>query len=123
MRKDSRSKLQSKSVKGEPSHLSHALSQLIMLKGLARVRSENQTQEIWIKVCDPEYARQTRAIGIKAGVLNVAVASSALLGELVSFHKETILQQLQEQAPHLRIKDLKFKIQGDLFQHEGRQST
>ncbi len=120
MRKDSRSKSQAKSVKGEPSHLSHALSQLITMKGLARVRSENQTQEIWSKVCDPEYARQTRAIGIKGGVLNVAVSNSALLGELVSFHKATLLQHLQEQAPHLRIKDLKFKIQGDLSPNKGR---
>ena len=111
------------SIQSEPMHFSHALSQLIVMKGLARVRSESQVQDIWNRVCDPDAARQTRAMGIKNGVLHVGVSNSALLGELVAFHRERLLADLNRAAPQLRIQEIKFKVKGDLTPAKGTSET
>ncbi|MEX1231807.1 MAG: DUF721 domain-containing protein [Planctomycetaceae bacterium] len=104
-------------------HFSHALSQLIVMKGLARVRSESQVHDIWNRICDQEYAAQTRATGIKNGVLHVGVSNSALLSELVAFHREELLQKINQQAPQLKIKEIKFKVKGDLLRAKGTSET
>jgi hypothetical protein len=46
--------------------------------------------------------------------LQVAVTSSALLSELVSFHQQQLLERLRQEYPHLQIKGLKFRLRGDL---------
>ncbi|MEX0725663.1 MAG: DUF721 domain-containing protein [Planctomycetaceae bacterium] len=110
-------------IKSEPMHFSHALSQLIVMKGLARSRSESQIQDLWNKVCDAECASQSRATGIKNGVLHVGVSNSALLSELVAFHREELLQKINQQAPQLKIKEIKFKVKGDLLRAKGTSET
>ncbi|MDA0832582.1 MAG: DUF721 domain-containing protein [Planctomycetota bacterium] len=111
------------SLKSEPTHFSHALSQLILMKGLARSRSESQVQDVWMKVCDPECASQSRAMGIRNNVLHVGVSNAALLSELVAFHREHLLDELRRQAPQLKIKDIKFKVKGDLLHPKGTSET
>lgn len=111
------------SIQSEPMHFSHALSQLIVMKGLARVRSESQIQDIWNNVCDPDAAKQTRAMGIKNGVLHIGVSNSALLSELVAFHRDQLLADLNLQAPQLRIKEIKFRVKGDLTPAKGTNET
>jgi hypothetical protein len=43
-------------------------------------------------------------------VLQIGVGNSTLLGELVSFHRFSILSYLQEKHADLKIRDLKFKL-------------
>ena len=95
---------------GEPQHLSQVLSQLISLRGLARVRGDAQLAEIWKTAAGPQIAAQTRVLGIQRGVLQVGVSNSSLLSELVSFHRFTILDALKREHPHLKIRDLKFRL-------------
>ena len=48
------------------------------------------------------------------GVLQISVGSSAVLNELAGFHKQTLLENLQQQFSHLKIREIKFKLKTDL---------
>lgn len=98
----------------EPQHLSHALSDLIARRGLARVRGARQLDDIWREVAGDKIATHSKAIAVNRGILQIGVASSALLGELASFHKLSLLQTLQERHPQLKVRDLKFRLKSDL---------
>ena len=97
-----------------PQHLSQAISELIALRGLARSRGDAQLAEIWKQVAGDKLAEQTRVLGIKRGVLQVAVANAPLLSELSSFHKFSLLETLQSRHAGLKLRDLKFHLNGDL---------
>ncbi len=94
--------------------LGDVLSQLFALRGYGRVRGDRQLHDVWREVAGEQIASQTRVAGIRNGVLQVGVASSALLSELAAFHKFSLLERLQAEHASLRIKDLKFKLRGDL---------
>lgn len=98
----------------EPHALGDVLSQLFALRGYGRVRGDRQLHDIWREVAGEMIARQTRVSGVKNGVLQVGVANSALLSELASFHKFSLLERLQADHPQLRLRDIKFKLRGDL---------
>ena len=97
-----------------PTHLSQALSELIALRGLARVRGESQLADVWKEVAGPHIAQNTRVIGINRGTLQIAVTNAPLLSELASFHKSSLLQTLQTRHADLKIRDLKFRLRGEL---------
>ncbi len=98
----------------EPQPLAVALSELIARRGLARIRGESQLAEIWAKSIDEHWRDRTRVLGIRRGVLQVAVANAPLRSELQAFHKATILSTLKKTAPQLRIRDIRFQLKGDL---------
>jgi predicted nucleic acid-binding Zn ribbon protein len=102
------------SSRKEPAALGDVLSQLFVLRGYGRVRGDRQLREIWSEVAGEVIARQTRVAGIKNGVLQVGVGSSALLSELAAFHKPSLLERLQAEQPQLNVRDIKFKLRGDL---------
>ena len=95
----------------EPEKLSKTLSQLITLRGWARVGADQQLIDNWKQVAGEQVARNTRVIELKRGTLHIAVFTSPLLSELVSFHQKRLLKQMQSEHPHLKIKTLKFKLQ------------
>ena len=97
-----------------PSPLGQALSQLIALRGLARVRGEPQLAAVWAEIAGPAIAPHTKVMGINRGVLQVAVSSAALLSELASFHKASLLSAFKEKQGHLKVRDMKFRLKGDL---------
>ena len=94
----------------EPQQLGKVLSELIALKGLARVQGTQQLQQAWKAAAGDEIAKCSTVIGISRGVLQIGVSNTGLLSELASFHKQTLLATLQQQQPHLKIKDLKFRL-------------
>ena len=97
-------------ISGDPVPLGDALSQLFATRGYGRVQGDRQLREVWRQVAGDEIAAQTRVGGIKSGVLQVTVTSSALLGELVSFLKSDILKKLKHEHAELRVRDIKFRI-------------
>jgi len=99
-----------KPIKDVPA-LGSVLSQVIAMRGIGRIRGDRQLTDAWQAVAGPEIAAGSRPTVMKNGVLQVLVTSSALLGELVSFHKATILAKLQAEQPHLKVRDLKFRLQ------------
>lgn len=101
----------------EPQHVGKVISELIALKGLARVHSIEQLQQAWKSVAGDDIGRQSRVIELNRGVLQVGVSNSAVLNELAGFHKLSMLEQLQQQFPHLKIRDLKFRLKTELKPH------
>lgn len=97
-----------------PEHLSRALSDLIALRGLAGVRGQAQLNADWNEVAGETFAAQTKVLGVKRGVLNIGVSNSALLSELASFHKITLIEKLRERRPDLHLRDVKFRLNGQL---------
>jgi hypothetical protein len=98
----------------DPQPLSRAISDLVALRGWARVRGDSQMQEAWNEVAGPAVASRTRARLIKRGVLQVGVGNAPLLSELVSFHRGQLVERLAERNPELRIKDIKFQLDSDV---------
>ena len=97
-----------------PLHLSQALSELVALRGLARVQSGSQLEAAWNNTAGAAIASATRVQGIRRGVMQVAVGNAPLLGELASFHKKTLLEAFRKDHPHLKVRDLKFVLKGDI---------
>lgn len=102
------------SAASEPVHLSKALSELISVRGLARVRGDEQLREIWNRMAGESISAQTKVMGIRNGILQIGVANSAMLGELVSYHRHALLRCLQQDHAYLRIRELKFRLKGNL---------
>jgi predicted nucleic acid-binding Zn ribbon protein len=98
----------------DPHHIGKVLSEFIALKGLARVHGSEQLQQAWRTVVSDDVGRRSRVMELTRGVLQVSVGSSALLNELAGFHKQTILENLQGQFAHLKIRDIKFKLKTEL---------
>ena len=91
--------------------LGDVLSKVIALRGIGRIRGDRQMSDVWKSVAGPEMAAGSRPTNFRNGVLQILVTSSTLLGELVSFHKATILARIKAEHPGLKVRDLKFKLQ------------
>jgi len=98
----------------EPQHVRKVLAELIALKGLARIHGTAQLQQAWQTVAGDEIGSKSRVLEFNRGVLSVGVSNSAVLNELAGFHKQTLLQQIQQQFAHLKIRDIKFRLKTDL---------
>jgi predicted nucleic acid-binding Zn ribbon protein len=94
----------------QPVPLGEALSQLIALRGYARMQGHSQLVSAWRQVCDEEWANYTRAIKVQRGVLQVAVTGAPLLSQLTNFRRADLVKQLASVAPNLKITDIKFKL-------------
>lgn len=98
----------------EPNSLGDVLSQLFAQRGYGRARGEAQLHALWNEIVGEELAGRTRVMMLKNGVLHVGVASSALLSELASFRKGELMEQLHAALGRRKIRDLKFRLRGDL---------
>jgi hypothetical protein len=97
-----------------PDRLSQAVTDLIALRGWARVRGDAQLAEAWERIAGASVASGTKVVGIRRGVLQVAVGNSPLLSELAAYQKETLLEAFSRDHPELKIRDLKFVMRGNL---------
>src|SRR5205807_1392985 len=97
-----------------PQRLSLALNELIAFRGYAQVRGDAQLQSAWCDAAGSTIARQTRAVAIRRGVLHVSVAHAPLLSELAGYYRHTILEKLIELHAHLKVRDLKFKLDSSI---------
>jgi len=96
----------------QPQRLADAITHLINVRGLARSRGREQLEQIWGEIAGSAIAGRTQVTGIKRGVLHVAVANAAMLQELVSFHRESLLREINERHASLGIRELKFRLRG-----------
>ena len=97
-----------------PRQLSESLSEIVAFRGLARIEGDNQLAAIWNEVAGERIAKSTRVIAVKRGVLNIGVRSAPLMSELAAFQKTHLLETLQQQHSDLKIRDLKFVLQGHM---------
>ena len=99
-------------VSRDPLPLSVALSELIAIRGFARVRSDRELEMAWKQVAGAELSTQTRPQRVSRGTLTIAVENAPLLNELASFQGPELLQRIKQNYPHLKIQSLKFKLSG-----------
>ena len=91
-----------------PERLSQAVTELIALRGWAQMQGQARLSEAWRAAAGDSVAAATKVIGVRRGVLQVAVGNSPLLSELAAFHKRSLLESLSKAFPELKIRDLKF---------------
>ncbi len=93
----------------EPRHIGDVLSQLIARRGYARVQSAGAFAEAWRQAVGERFAKSTRALAVKRGVLEVLVGNSTLAQEL-GFEKKNLVRKLTGLLPDEKIHDLKFRV-------------
>lgn len=99
---------------GDPQSLGSALSQLFALKGYANEKGNAQLADCWKEVAGEKVSSRTTVLGVHRGVLQVGVSSAAMMGELASFHRLRLIEELQTRYPDLKLKGIKFRLRGDL---------
>lgn len=93
-----------------PQALGDVVSRLCALRGYGRPQGEQQLAEMWNRVAGEQVANQTRVLGLRNGVLQIGVGSAALLSELASFHRHSLLDSIQREELGRKIRDIKFKL-------------
>lgn len=96
----------------EPSPLSAALTELIALRGYARVEEHRHYHAAWKAVTHADWAARTKVARVSRGQMTIEVDNGPLLSELTGFHAAELLQRLQQDHPQLKIKGLKFRLTG-----------
>jgi hypothetical protein len=94
----------------DPLPLAAALAELIAVRGYARRQASSDLETAWQAAAGPEWSGRTRAAKVTRGVLIVDVTSSSALSELTAFHGPALTLAVQQQAPQLRIKSIKFRL-------------
>jgi hypothetical protein len=98
----------------KPSHgpraLSDILGELFTVRGYSRLQARQQLEDAWNKAVGEPMCCQTQLGEVRRGVLNVTVAHSTLLEELVAFRKPALLTALRCNAPATLIHDIRFQV-------------
>jgi predicted nucleic acid-binding Zn ribbon protein len=92
-----------------PEPLGEILARLFTSKGWGRQSERRRLETAWAAAAGPEVAGRTRVGSLRRGVLEVEVGSGALLHELASFHKRSLLEGLKKQLPGTPLRDIKFR--------------
>jgi len=95
----------------EPHAIGDLLASFIATTPAGRALAREALEEGWREAVGPEVASATRVRGMRDGVLGVDVASSALLQELSTFYRSSILAALKKSTGALReVRDVSFKL-------------
>ena len=93
-----------------PRSLSDILGEMFTVRGYGRLWARQELENAWNTAVGEPHCRQTRVGDVRHGVLNVTVAHSALLDELVAFRKAALLASLKWSAPGTAIHDIRFRF-------------
>jgi Dna[CI] antecedent, DciA len=93
-----------------PRPLSEILGDLFTVRGYGRLLARQELEDAWNAAVGEPWCRQTRLGEVRRGVLNVTVAHSTLLEELVAFRKPALLEALRAGAPATTIHDIRFRV-------------
>ncbi|MCI0700896.1 MAG: DUF721 domain-containing protein [Planctomycetia bacterium] len=92
-----------------PENLADILGRMFASRGWGRKNDRLRLEAAWAEVAGPELLRDTQVLGIKRGVLEIAVRNAVLLQELTQFHKRGLLTKLRVALPGVTLTDLKFR--------------
>jgi predicted nucleic acid-binding Zn ribbon protein len=92
-----------------PERIGNILSELMARRGYARVQSAAEYDAAWSEAAGPLAAQYSRVGGLRRGRLEVVVANSTLVQELV-FQKPALLKDLARLLPEQGIEDLRFRV-------------
>ncbi len=93
----------------EPQHIGSVLAELMARRGFARVQSAAACEAAWNEAAGPLAARYSRAGEVRRGRLEVVVANSTMMQELM-FQKPQLLESLRRLLPDEEIDDLRFRV-------------
>ncbi len=92
-----------------PQAIGDVLAELMARRGFNRVEAAEVLETAWVKAAGTLAAKYTRVAGIRRGKLEVVVANSTLMQELV-FQKAALRKTLSEELPDEQIQDLRFRV-------------
>ena len=92
-----------------PENLADILGRLFTSRGWGRKNDRLRLESAWATAAGAELLRDTQVLGMKRGVLEVAVRNAVLLQELTQFHKRGLLTKLRAAMPGVALTDLKFR--------------
>jgi predicted nucleic acid-binding Zn ribbon protein len=99
----------SESSRDGPENLADILGRLFTSRGWGRKNDRLRLESAWVSAAGAELLKDTQVLGIKRGVLEVAVRNAVLLQELTQFHKRGLLTKLRAAMPGVILTDLKFR--------------
>jgi predicted nucleic acid-binding Zn ribbon protein len=92
-----------------PQAIGNILSELMARRGFARVQSGAAYEAAWREAAGTLVAEYTRVGALRRGKLEVVVANSTLMQELL-FQKSDLLKNLTQLLPDEGIQDLRFRL-------------
>src|SRR3954471_3448569 len=92
-----------------PEPIKEVLARLFTARGWGRRQGRLHLERAWAEAVGPEFARHTRVVALRRGVLEVEVANAVLLQELSHFHKKRLLQLLRGRLSGTTLNDLRFR--------------
>src|SRR5580700_10107282 len=98
-----------KSIDKGPENMGEILSRLFTARGWGRRQERRSLEDAWSYAIGPEGIKQTRVCALRRGVLEVTVASAALMQELASYQKRRLLTELRRRLPGTTLTDLRFR--------------
>lgn len=92
-----------------PENLSDILGRLFTSRGWGRKNDRLRLESAWATAAGEALMKDTAVLGMKRGVLEVAVRNAVLMSELTQFHKRGLLAKLRAAMPGVTLTDLKFR--------------
>jgi predicted nucleic acid-binding Zn ribbon protein len=92
-----------------PENLADILGRLFTSRGWGRKNDRLRLESAWAGAIGDDIRKDTQVLGMKRGVLEVAVRNAVLLQELTQFHKRSLLTKLRAAMPGVTLTDLKFR--------------
>jgi predicted nucleic acid-binding Zn ribbon protein len=92
-----------------PEKVGDVLGRLFTSRGWGRKNDRLRLESAWAAAAGEELLKDTAVLGMRRGVLEVAVRNATLMSELTNFHKRTLLTKLRAAMPGVTLTDLKFR--------------
>ena len=92
-----------------PEKVGDVLGRLFTSRGWGRKNDRVRLEAAWAEAAGAEWAKSTRLLGLKRGVLEVEVKSAVLMSELAQYHKRGLLAKLRKLLPGVTLSDIKFR--------------
>ncbi len=92
-----------------PENLSDILGRLFTSRGWGRKNDRLRLESAWAAAAGEVLLKDTAVLGMRRGVLEVAVRNATLMAELTNFHKRGLLTKLRTAMPGVTLTDLKFR--------------
>ena len=89
--------------------LATALSAFLRSSGLDAARKQPRLEAVWRQIVGPEFAERTCVLGVRKGVVQIGVASSALMSE-IRFHQAALLDDLRRAVRRPAISGITFTV-------------
>jgi hypothetical protein len=93
-----------------PRALTEVLGELFTVRGYGRFWARQELERAWDTAVGEPLCRQTHLGEVRRGVLNVTVSHPALLEELASFRKPSLLAALRAVESGTTIQDIRFRV-------------